>query len=80
MALGLLIAASFVLTAINNIVDSIVTYPHSNRYTGVAGWLLALAIVAIVFHGIMIFFRILYVTSTIQNNYSGYAFAVSGNV
>ena len=48
---------------------------RSNR--GAAGWLVFLAVAAIVFHGVMIFIRTLYLSSTIENYFSGYAFIVS---
>ena len=71
--LAILIATSVTLSNLNEIGR----YQDVGKYRGAAGWLLFVAIAAIIFHGVMICIRILYVTSKIEKNYSGYAFTVS---
>ena len=70
------IAAIVTLAALSTIGE----YKNSDGSRGAAGWVLFVAIVALIFHGAMICVRILYATSVIQKNFSGYAFAVSGVV
>ena len=77
----LLIAASLTLFAVNNLEDEADErdreYDNAHSYRGAAGWLVFLAVAAIVFHSVMIFIRILYLSSSIENYFSGYAFIVS---
>ena len=52
-------------------------YENAGSYRGAAGWVIFLAVSAIVFHGLMILIRMLYLSSMIVNYFSGYAFLVS---
>ena len=78
---ALLIAASITLFAVNNLEDDAdergQEYEDARSNRGAAGWLVFLAVTAIVFHSLMIFIRILYLFLTIENYFSGYAFIVS---
>ena len=67
------IAAIVTLAAL----DSIGEYENSGGSRGAAGWILFVAIAALIFHGAMICVRILYAISVVKQNFSGYAFAVS---
>ena len=76
LSLAVLVATSVTLGAINTI-TSFAIYENSGSYTGVAVWLLVVAIAVIIFHVVMIFIRILYITSIIEKNFSEYAITVS---
>ena len=77
LCLAILIAAAVAISAINDLDDYAGEYRHANDYRGAAGWLVFVAIVAIIYHGFMIFIRILYFTPIIDSFFSGYSFAVS---
>ena len=76
----MLIAASITLFAVNNLEDNAEEHNHeyenAGSYRGAAGWVIFLAVSAIVFHGLMILIRMLYLSSIIENYFSGYAFLV----
>ena len=71
---AVLIAAIVTLAALSSIGE----YENSEGSRGAAGWMVFVAIAALLFHGAMILVRILYATSVIEKNFSGYAFTVSG--
>ena len=77
----MLIAAGVAISAIDDLDDYAHQYNreyrHADNYRGGAGWLLFVGIAAVIYHGIMIFIRILYLTSNIRNYFSGISFTVS---
>jgi len=79
--LALLIAAAVTLSAVDKLEDAASEqneeYENADSYKGAAGWLVFLAVASMIFHGIMIFIRILYFNSSIENYFSAYAFMVS---
>lgn len=74
----MLISASVTISAVNDIEDY-GTYQHADEYKGAAAWMVLVSIVAIVYHGITIFIRILYYSPSISRYYSGFAITVSDN-
>ena len=77
----MVIAAAVAISAINDLDDTANVYGneyrHADDYRGAAGWLIFVGIVAIIYHGFMIFIRILYFTPNINSFFSGYSFVVS---
>ena len=77
----MLIAASVTISAVDDVegyyelVDR--EYEHADDYRGAAMWLALLTAVAIVYHGVAIFIRILYYSPSIKNHFAGYSFMVS---
>ena len=72
-SIAILIAAIVILSALNSAGE----YEYSCGSRGAVGWMVFVAIAAFIFHGAMIFVRILYAMSVIEKNFSGYAFTVS---
>ena len=81
--IAVLIAASVTISAVNDVEGYYELagreYEHADDYRGAAVWLLLVAVVAIVYHGIAIFIRILYYTPSIRNYFGGYSIMVSNN-
>ena len=76
--LAVLIAASVTISAVNDVEDEYYYgYEHADDYRGAAGWLVLVAVVALVYHGIAIFIRILYYAPSIGRFYSGFSITVS---
>ena len=79
----MLIAASVTISAVNDVSDDYENsylyreYEHADDYSGAAGWLVLVAVVALVYHGIAIFIRILYYAPSIGRFYSGFSITVS---
>ena len=85
----MLIAASVTISAVNDVEDdygyrssyqydyTTGQYKHADDYKGVAAWMVLVAVVAIVYHGIAIFIRILYYSPSIKRFYSGFSVMVS---
>lgn len=77
ICLALLISASVAISAIDDVdrilSDADLEYEHADDYRGAAVWLVLVAVVAIIYHGITIFVRILYFTPQIENYFSGYS-------
>ena len=84
ICLGMLIAAAVAISAIDDLDDFAHQYDsefkHADSYRGAAGWLLFVGIVAVIYHGIMIFIRALYFSSHISNSFAGYSFTVSAHM
>lgn len=78
---AVLIAASVTISAVNDVEDDYEIvgqqYKHASDYRGAAVWLLLVAVMAIVYHGIATFIRILYYTPSIKNHFGGYSIMVS---
>ena len=75
----MLIAASVAITAINDVDDVAIDYHRADSYRGAAIWLAIVGVVAVLYHGVTILFRILYCTVTIRQTYAGYSIAVSNH-
>ena len=79
--LAVLIAASVTISAVDDFSGYYETvgleYEHADDYRGAAVWLVLLTSVAIVYHGIAIFIRILYYSPSIKNYFGGYSIMVS---
>ena len=75
--LAVLIAASITISAVTDVEDEYYGYEHADDYRGAAGWLVLVAVVALVYHGIAIFIRILYYAPSIGRFYSGFSITVS---
>ena len=79
--IAVLIAASVTISAVNDVEEDYkITgqqYEHASDYRGAAVWLLLVAVMATVYHGIATFIRILYYTPSIKNHFSGYSIMVS---
>ena len=80
----MLIAASVTISAVNDVSDDYENdyypyreYEHADDYSGAAGWLVLVAVVALVYHGIAIFIRILYYAPSIGRFYSGFSITVT---
>ena len=81
-SLGVLIAASVAISAINEVEDSLGFlgdyYDYdADSYRGAAGWLIFVACAAIIYHIATIIVRILYMTSVIEKHHQTYALIVS---
>ena len=81
----MLIAASVVISAVNDVEDDFDNYiyrdyEHADEYRGAASWMVLVSTVAIVYHGITIFIRILYYSPSIKRYYSGFAITVSETI
>jgi len=72
-----LIAASVAVTAINEVDSVAIDYHRAGSYRGAAIWLAIVGVVAVIYHGVTILFRILYCTVTIGKTYGGYSITVS---
>ena len=81
---AVLVAASVTISAVNDAEEDYkITgqqYEHASDYRGAAVWLLLVAVMATVYHGIATFIRILYYTPSIKNHFGGYSIMVSNYV
>ena len=78
-SLGVLIAASVAISAINEVEDFLGDYYDydADSYRGAAGWLIFVACAAIIYHIATIIVRILYMASVIEKYHQTYALIVS---
>ena len=84
-SLGVLIAASFDISAINEVEDLIDLYISASdvnifdadSYRGAAGWLIFAASIALLYHIAMIIVRCLYINSVIEKHLTIYGVIVS---
>ena len=80
---SVLIAAIVTVLAVNTLEDYTderdQEYDDADSFRGAAIWLLFLSAAAIIYHGMAILLRVLYMNLTIKSYFSGYAFIVSIN-
>ena len=80
-SLGVLIAASVAVSAINQVEEFYnsfnLEYENAESYRGAAGWLIFVACASLIYHIAMIIVRILYMTSTIEKHLKIYTLIVS---
>ena len=85
LSLGVLIAASFAVSAINeaeDLLDPFVSDIYgfdADSYRGAARWLIFVASTAFLFHVAMIIVRCLYITSVIEKHLTIYGVIVSAH-
>ena len=77
LCLVTLSAAAVAISAINDIGNYNGDYiEHADSYRWAAGWLVFVGSAAVVYHGIMIFIRILYFAANIGRSFAGFSFTV----
>ena len=81
LCIAVLVAAAVALSAISEVEehfsDNNSEYEHADDYRKAARWSLLVAIMAMVFHSLMIFMRYLYLNSFVKLLFSTYAYLVS---
>ena len=83
LCIAVLIVASVAILAINDVEDYYeadgLEYEHADDYRRAAVWLLLIAGMAIIYHSIAKFFRILYYIPSVKDHFGGYFIMVSNH-
>ena len=85
MCLGVLIAATVAVSAVNEVDDLAndfaiergIEYENTSSYRGAAGWLVFVGCTALIFHAVMITIQILYFKCSTNEHFKQYMLIVS---